>query len=283
MAPHGRPTTEEHDESETLHMTDGRLRDKVALITGASRGQGAAQARLFAREGAHVFACDVLDEEGAAVADGVFTAGGRIDYVHLDVSSEGDWDAAIARIESSAGGLHVVVNNAGIAGRYGLMETSLEQWDQIFAVNLRGIAIGLQRVAPVMRRSGGGAIVNTGSIAGMTGHFATAYSASKWGLRGLSKAAAMEFVDWGIRVNMLHPGAVDTPIIADETGFARTMSTMTPMGRMGTAEELAAVALFLVSDDSAYITGVDLAADGGFTNLAAYRAVLNQTTISDRT
>jgi 3alpha(or 20beta)-hydroxysteroid dehydrogenase len=255
-----------------------RLSGKIALITGAGRGQGAAQARLFAKEGARVHLCDVLDTEGAEVAGSIRGSGDVAEFHHLDVTSADDWSAVIGAIERDGRGLHVLVNNAGIAFRFGIMDTELADWDRLFAVNLRGIFTGIKLSAPLIRQSGGGSILNIESAAGMTGHFAAAYSATKWGLRGLSKTAAMEFVDWNIRVNMLHPGAVDTPIVVDDTGFGGAMQQMTPMRRMASPDETAAAALFLVSDDASFITGADLPVDGGLADLAAYGWISRQIT-----
>jgi len=252
----------------------GRLEGKAALITGASRGQGEAEARLFAAEGAKVLLCDVLDDEGEAVAQAIRGDGHTAHYQHLDVTDEAAWQAAVDRAVQEFGGLQVLVNNAGIGLRKpSMLDTSREEWQRVLDVNLTGPFLGTRAAAPALRDSGGGAIVNIGSIAGVTGHFATAYTATKWGLRGLTKSAAMEFAPWNIRVNAVHPGIVDTAIVAGSDDFKEAMEWMTPLGRIAGPEEIASVVLFLASDDAAFVTGIDMPVDGGFTGAGAYRQV----------
>ncbi len=254
-----------------------KLAGKVALVTGAARGQGAAEARLFAEAGARVLLCDVLDADGEATAEAIRAAGGSAQYRHLDVSNESEWAQSIAFVKAEFGGLNILVNNAGIALRGPTFETTTrEQWDRVIAVNLTGPFLGIQAAAPLIRDSGGGAIVNTGSTAGLNGHFAAAYSVSKWGVRGLTKAAAMEFADWGIRVNTVHPGVVDTAMVAGSDDFVEGMQHVTALRRSATADDIARAVLFLVSDDAAYVTGVDFPVDGGFTALGVYREVFNR-------
>lgn len=249
------------------------LVDRVALITGASRGMGAAEARLFARHGAHVIACDVLDELGAGVVEVIVAAGGRAEYAHLDVSNEQDWSRLVDHIGETAGALHVLVNNAAITRRAGVADMAIADWNGILSVDLTGPMLGMRAAAPLIRASGGGAIVNVGSLAALMGHPAAAYAASKWGLRGLSKSAALDFVEWGIRVNTVHPGVVDTEILAGAAPFRSAMESMTPMARIARPEEVAAVVLFLASDAASFVTGVDIPVDGGFEAAAAYRQV----------
>src|SRR3954454_1382198 len=155
----------------------GRLSGKTALVTGGARGKGAAQARLFAREGAHVHVCDVLDADGAGVVSAIRSGGATATYHHLDVTSADEWSAVIGAIEAERRGLHALVNNAGIPFRFGIMDTEPADWDRVFAVNLRGVFLGIRGSAPLIRESGGGSIVNTGSAAGTTGHFAAARTA----------------------------------------------------------------------------------------------------------
>lgn len=243
----------------------GRLDGKVALITGAAAGQGAAEAALFSAEGAAVCIADINDADGQALARKISGGGGRAIYVHLDVSNPDDWRAAADVVKASFGGLHVLINNAGTISRQGIKTITLEAWHRVMDVNVTGPLLGMQICAPLIRDSGGGSIVNVSSTAGMTAHYDAAYGASKWALRGLSKSAAMEFVEWGIRVNSMHPGQ-----IADTT-FSRGARPghwganwlVTPMGRHGTAEECARVALFLASADSSFITGEEILVDGG--------------------
>ena len=252
-----------------------RLAGKVALVTGASGGQGAAEARAMAAEGARVIACDVLDAAGQAVAADIMAAGGVAEYRHLDVASEDEWRATAAYVARTYGGLHVLVNNAGIAHRAAsLVTTELADWRRVLGVNLTGPFLGVRATAELMRDSGGGSIVNTGSIAAVMGHFATAYSASKWGLRGLTKSAAMELAPWQIRVNAVHPGIVDTAIIAGSDDFREAMEWMTPQARVASPEEIASVVVFLASDEASFITGIDVPVDGGFSEAGAYRRVL---------
>lgn len=253
----------------------GRLEGKAALITGASGGQGAAEARLFAAEGAQVLLCDVLDDAGEAVAQAIRDDGHTAQYMHLDVTDEADWQAAVGHAVQEFGGLHILVNNAGIGLRKpSMLDISREEWQRVLDVNLTGPFLGTQAAAPALRDSGGGAIVNIGSIAGITGHFATAYTATKWGIRGLTKSAAMEFAPWNIRVNAVHPGIVDTAIVAGSDDFKEAMEWMTPLGRIAQPEEIATAVLFLASDEAGFVTGMDMAVDGGFASAGAYRQVL---------
>lgn len=255
----------------------GKLGGKIAIITGAARGQGAAEARLLAEAGAHVVVTDVLAEDGEATVAAIRRAGGQAEFRQLDVADEAQWADAVAHIKAAHGALHILVNNAGVALRVpSMIEMSLEDWNRVLAINLTGAMLGVRSTAPLIRDSGGGAIVNTGSIAGMTGHFATAYSATKWGIRGLTKSAAMEFAPWSIRVNAVHPGVVLTDMVGESADFVEAMTWMTPLQRPATADDVAKVVLFLVSEDSGYITGHDIPVDGGFTDFGAYRQVLQR-------
>jgi 3alpha(or 20beta)-hydroxysteroid dehydrogenase len=243
---------------------------KTIVITGASRGQGAVEAAEFARAGGRVVLADVLDELGQQVAASIVAEGGLAEYRHLDVSQPDDWERLVDDLRDD-GGLHVVVNNAGIMHRRGrIMESELEDWDRLLAVNLKGTLLGIKLTAPLLRDSGGGSIVNIGSVAGLTAHFAATYSVTKWAVRGLTKAAALELLDWGIRVNAVHPGIVETPAVEGSEDFVDVMRANTPMGRTGLAEEIAAAVLFLASDEASFITGVDLPVDGGFSDVAPY-------------
>jgi 3alpha(or 20beta)-hydroxysteroid dehydrogenase len=244
----------------------GRLDGRVALVTGAARGQGAAEARLFAAEGATVVVADVLDELGAGVAEEL---GAGASYLHLDVRHEAQWRAAIDSCEQSAGPLDILVNNAAVFRPGSLEETTPEAYLDVIAVNQLGCFLGMRAAVPSMRKAGGGAIVNvssTGGLIGIPGNIA--YNSSKWAVRGLTKAAALELAPT-IRVNSLHPGPVDTPMI-HEVGlsledFARRWQPLVPLGRAAAPDEIARVALFLACDDSSFMTGSEVVVDGGRT------------------
>jgi 3alpha(or 20beta)-hydroxysteroid dehydrogenase len=241
-----------------------RLDGKTAIITGAARGQGAAEARMFAAAGARVVVADVLEEEGRAVAAAI---GRAAVFVRHDVTSQEDWDRAVRTAHEAFGGVDVLVNNAGIWGTAPVEEETRARFEKMLQVNLVGPFLGVRAVAPAMRARGGGSIVNVSSTAGLRGlpgH--SAYGASKFGLRGLTRSAALDLAADGIRVNSVHPGMVDTPMIA-EMGVARGPggAPRVPLGRTGVPEDVAGLVLFLASDAAAYITGTELAVDGGLT------------------
>ena len=241
-----------------------QLDGKIAVVTGGSRGIGAAVGRAFGREGAAVVICDLLDERGEGIADDVNRAGGSAIFVHLDVTAQTDWQAMTARVDAWRGGIDVLVNNAGINVRTGIENVGLDDWNRVVSVNLTGPLLGMQTVAPIMRRRGGGAIVNIASNAALRGIKSAAYCASKWGVRGLTKVAALEFAGAGIRVNTVCPGVVPTELNAGQP-YVATTGAKTPMGRIATAEEIAAAVLFLASSSSSFITGMDMPVDGGLT------------------
>jgi len=244
---------------------------KTVVVTGAARGQGAAEARRFAGEGARVVLTDVLDGDGEEVAAEIRGQGGRAVYRHLDVTDPGDWHELAAYLGASDEGLDVLVNNAGIAQRGSrLVDLDPDEWDRVFAVNVKGAFLGIRELVPLLRERGGGAIVNVGSSAAVTGNPIAAYSSSKWALRGLTKAAAFELADWRIRVNAVHPGIVDTPMVQGAPAMVELMRSHTPLRRVATAEEIAAVVLFLASDAASQVTGIDLPVDGGFTELGQF-------------
>jgi 3alpha(or 20beta)-hydroxysteroid dehydrogenase len=240
-----------------------RLRDRVALITGAARGQGEAQARRFAAEGARVVIGDVLDEEGRAVADDI---GEAATFVRLDVTSEASWDSATRATLQRFGKLDALINNAGVLMFAPLLETSLLDYTNVITVNQTGVFLGMRAVAPHMAR--GSSIVNVSSIEGLMGMPGlVAYGASKFAVRGMTKVAALEFARNGIRVNSLHPGVVKSPMIdrPDVQAAISTLMESVPLGREANADEIAAVALFLISDESSYVTGAEFVVDGGMT------------------
>jgi 3alpha(or 20beta)-hydroxysteroid dehydrogenase len=241
----------------------GRLDGKVAIITGAARGQGAAEARRFVAEGAQVLLTDVLDAEGGAVATEL---GDDAAYRRLDVTSEAEWDAAVADCEARFGPVSVLVNNAGILDLAPIHHTDAARFRTVLEVNLVGAVLGMKAVAPSMERAGGGSIINISSNAGIVGLPAGgAYVASKWALRGVSKSAAIDLGPKGIRVNSVHPGGINTPMTAfgeGDSAWARKL----PLGRMGEPDEVANVVTFLASDEASYVTGAEWSVDGGATS-----------------
>ncbi len=255
------------------------FKNKTVLITGGSRGQGAAETRLFAQAGANVIIGDVIEDEGVVLAKDIRASGGVCEFKKLDVASEQDWAAAIAFGKDKFGGLNVLVNNAGVALRgVDIEHTTREQWERVLGVNLTGCFYGIRAVAPLMKAAGGGAIVNIGSTAGINGHFATAYSAAKWGLRGLTKAAAMEYAEFNIRVNTVHPSILETHMTAGSQSFIDSMVAATPRGRGANVEDVARAVMFLASEEAAFLTGIDLPVDGGFTDIGLYRMVWRRAT-----
>ena len=240
----------------------GRLDGKVAIITGAARGQGAAEARMFAAEGARVLLADILDADGEAVAAEI---GDAAAYTRLDVTDEAQWQAAVALAERRFGPVTVLVNNAGILHFQVLHKTELSDFEIVMRVNVEGVFLGMKSVVPSMTRAGGGSIVNISSTAGLVGlPYFGAYVASKWAVRGLTKTAAIDLGHKGIRVNSVHPGGIDTPMVAGTTADAPFYKRL-PVPRMGSPDEAARAVLFLASDEASYIAGAELAVDGGAT------------------
>ncbi len=248
----------------------GRLDGKVALISGGARGQGATEAKLFVREGAKVVFGDVLDAEGRKVEEEIRAAGGEAAYVHLDVTQEEQWRAAVDTAVQRYGKLNVLVNNAGILLRKSIEDTTVEEWDRIMAVNLKGVFLGTKAAIPAMRRAGGGSIINISSTAGLVGSpgGTSAYIATKGGVRLFTKATAIQHAKDNIRCNSVHPGPIATDMIRDTLEdpelWAQRLRRL-PMGRAGTTEDVAYGVLFLASDESSYMTGSELVIDGGTT------------------
>lgn len=257
------------------------LEGRVAIVTGASRGQGEAEARLLAQAGASVLVCDVLESEGQALVRSLADEGSDARFLALDVSDKQAWDGAIEAVRAWKGRLDILVNNAGIINRKSLDDTPLEAWERLIGINLTGTFLGIQAAARLMRESGGGSIVNISSNSAFSGHYDPAYTASKWGIRGLTRTAAMEYVDWGIRVNSVCPGLIVTGLNANASHL-KPMIDLTPMKRSGTPEEVAKLVLFLASEDSSFITGEDFLIDGGFTSGAAYRRVAVESGLYER-
>ena len=237
-----------------------RLEGKVALVTGAAGGIGRASAELFAEEGAVVYAADIA--EGPAFEHPSVTA------VHLDVTDEASWRSLVDRIVAEQGRIDVLFSNAGLVGSYEPVDTiPLEDWHRVLRVNLDGVFLGARTVVPVMRESGGGSIISTSSIWGIAGAAGVAaYTASKGAVRLLSKNLALSYAADGIRSNSIHPGIIDTPLIAaQDAEVTAGVVAQTPLGRLGRAREIAYGALFLASDESSYMTGAELVIDGGYT------------------
>jgi 3alpha(or 20beta)-hydroxysteroid dehydrogenase len=243
-----------------------RLANKVALITGAAGGQGTAEAELFVREGAGVVLTDIDAEAGEALAKRLTGRGGKAIFRVQDVASEESWQDTVAAALSTFGGLHILVNNAGTIARQGIVATTIDAWNRTLAVNLTGPMLGMKHCAPAMRDAGGGSIVNISSTAGLTAHDDAAYTATKWGLRGLTKTAVLQFSDWKIRVKSIHPGQIaDTGFFrSGGEAFAQAAAAAIPMHRQGTPRECAELVLFLASDEASFISGAEIAIDGGY-------------------
>ncbi len=247
-----------------------RLEGKVALISGGAKGQGATEARMFAREGAKIVIGDLLDTEGHAVAAEIAEAGGDCVYVHLDVTSEDDWRKAVETAVSEYGKVDVLVNNAGIIESGRVEEVTVEQWDAVLDVNAKGVFLGTKAVIAEMRKAGGGSIINISSTSGIVGSVnTTAYNASKGAVRLLTKSTALQYGKEGIRANSIHPGPIDTdmmqrvwqhPLRSREETEARI-----PLGHVGEVEDVSYAALFLASDESKFMTGSEMVIDGGMT------------------
>ena len=241
----------------------GRLQGKVCLITGGARGQGEAEARLFAAEGGKVWIADVLDAQGEALADAI-----DCQYRHLDVSEEAQWSTLVDEIVASDERLDVLINNAGIFRSKRLIDMPTEEFQLVMDINCKGVFLGMRTVAPVMIKGGSGSIVNISSLAGMRAAAgAIAYGASKWAVRGMTKAASVELARKGIRVNSIHPGLIETPMADELGGNTDKLIRRIPLGRIAEASEVANMALFLASDESSYSTGSEFIIDGGLNAL----------------
>jgi 3alpha(or 20beta)-hydroxysteroid dehydrogenase len=250
----------------------GRLDGKVALITGGARGMGKSHVRHFVAEGARVVFGDVLDDKGAYVADKL--GSGSCRYLHHDVTSEADWDAAVALALDAFGALDVLVNNAGILTFASIADMPLADFRRVLEVNAVGCWLGMKAVIGPMTKAGGGSIVNVSSVEGFTGAAGlSAYSASKFAIRGMTKAAAQELGQFGIRVNSVHPGGVLTRMVMDQANSGRDGSRFLdgmPLGRFAEPAEISRLVAYLASDESSYSTGSEFVADGGLLSGPGY-------------
>ncbi len=251
----------------------GRVHGKVAVVTGAASGIGAETSRALAREGARVVLTDRSADAGAALADELAAGGAETLFIAHDVTSEGDWVAVAAAAKARFGRIDVLVNNAGVGGGLPLLESTLDNWRAVTAVNLDGVFLGMRHVCPVMIESGGGSVINISSILGKVGQGgAAAYCASKGGVALMTKATALELAPMGVRVNSVHPGYIETPMVSSalhdmENGneMRDTLINRHALGRMGVPKEIANGIVFLASDESSFMTGSELVIDGGYT------------------
>ncbi len=245
-----------------------RLEGKVAMVTGAARGMGAEEARMFAREGARVAVADIAEGEAQAVVAEILEAGGDAVFVPLNVASEENWAEAVAGVVARYGGVDILVNNAGVDGAHEPHLLDTEPWDEVMAVNARGVFLGMKTVIPEMRKAGGGSIINVSSISGFVGMEGThmGYNASKAAVRIMTKSAAVQNAKQGVRVNSVHPGIMPPMqrTVRTPERVEYLVTEKIPMGRIGSVEEVAYGVLFLASDEASYITGTELVIDGGY-------------------
>ena len=248
----------------------GRLDGKVALISGAAKGMGAVEARMFAKEGASLVLGDVLEDEGAKLALEISAGGASCVFTPLDVRKISQWESAVTKATSAYGRLDVLVNNAGVTSRMNLLDTTEENWDRVLDINAKGSFLGIKAVIPAMRKSGGGSIVNISSQLGLVGGVFSSpqYQASKGAVRILTKSVAIQYASEGIRCNSVHPAPIETDMTADVRADKNRLADMVrriPMGRYGKPEEVAYAVLYLASNESSFVTGSELVVDGGWT------------------
>ena len=247
-----------------------RLEGKVAIISGGARGMGAAEAKLFAREGAKVIICDVLEDEGRQAEAEINEVGGDAVFVKLDVTSQDEWENAVNTAIERFGKLDILVNNAGIIVQSTIEDMTVELWDKVMDVNAKGVFLGTKTAIPHMKEAGGGSVVNISSISGIIGqdNVNAGYNASKGAVRIFTKAAAVQYAKENIRVNSIHPGPIATPMTAEGRADPERVALTaerTPLGRYGEPEEVANAVLFLASDEASYVTGSEIVVDGGYT------------------
>ncbi|MEV0699520.1 SDR family oxidoreductase [Saccharopolyspora sp. NPDC050389] len=250
-----------------------RFRDRRIVVTGAGSGMGRAEALGLAREGADVRAADIDPDAASAVVDEIIAEGGTARAHHLDVADPAAWQRFAAELGGDA--LHGLVNNAGVSFRKGIAETSVEDWHRVVDINLSSVFYGMKFLAEPLARAGGASVVNVSSIAGLLGYFSASYGATKWGVRGLSKVASLEFAAAGIRVNSVHPGLVDTPLLhsGPDDRFVTESLRSVPAGRVASPEEVARAVAFLLSDESSYVNGTELVVDGGLVGSGIYHRI----------
>ncbi|HIN05304.1 MAG TPA: glucose 1-dehydrogenase [Dehalococcoidia bacterium] len=245
-----------------------RLENKVAFISGGGRGMGEVMAKLFAQEGASVVIGDVLEDEGKQVEAAINETGANCLFVRLNVTDETQWQQAVAATATRFGKLDILINNAGIYRTNKIENTSVEEWDQVLAINGKGVFLGTKAAIPEMRKAGGGSIINLSSVAGLVGSADSgAYNASKGAVRLLTKSTAIQYAKEGIRANSIHPGTIETPMTADLLSGEgrRDRINRTPLRRLGRADDEAYGALYLASDEASFVTGSELVIDGGRT------------------
>ena len=247
-----------------------RLKGKVALITGGARGQGAAEAKLFAKEGAKVVITDILDNEGKKTEAEITETGGKCLYMHHDVTNSKDWETIVSKTVEHFGKIDILLNNAGIAVWGTNDDTSEEIWDSVMDVNAKGVFLGTKHVIPEMKKNGSGSIINVSSISGIIGQPAIqpVYNASKGAVRIFTKSTAVQYGKYGIRANSIHPGGVDTDMIAhltEDDERQQRIKEIVPLQRIADPIEIAYGALFLASDESSFMTGSEMVMDGGVT------------------
>ena len=248
----------------------GRLKGKVALISGAAKGMGAVEARMFAKEGASLVIGDILEDEGTKLALEISYEGASCVFAPLDVRKASQWESAVTKAMSAYGRLDVLVNNAGVTSRMNLLDSPEEDWDRVLDINAKGSFLGIKTVIPAMRKSGGGSIVNISSQLGLVGgdFSSPQYQASKGAVRILTKSVAIQYASEGIRCNSVHPAPIETDMTAEVRADKARLADMVrriPMGRYGKPEEVAYAVIYLASNESSFVTGSELVVDGGWT------------------